>query len=254
MSEPEKKKRVLQRSPNFPMIDLPDAIAKARRVYQAERRNAVSRPAILKDLGFKSETGHAARVVSALLQYGLLEKVGDNLRLSERGNSILNLSDGSADRRAAITEAAKRPNLFGELLGTYADGLPSDNGIRDHLVGAKQFNPTSVDQFIKVFRSTVDFANLRPDGDGGEADSPETEEGMDTQVDDTGDAKGKAKPLIPPAQGEKELLRFNLSGDRTVRLIFGGPHPTQEEIDELADYLKVSRRTFPAKPASDTAQ
>lgn len=248
MSEPEKKKRVLQRSPNFPMIDLPDAIAKARQVYRAERRNAVSRPAILKDLGFKSETGHAARVVSALLQYGLLEKAGDNLRLSDRGNSILNLSDDSADRRAALEEAAKRPNLFGELLGIYTE-LPSDNAIRDYLIGVKQFNPTSVDQFLKVFRSTVEFANVRPDGGDGAADPSEVEDGMDAQIKEASEAKAKSSLL--PVQGEKERLRFNLSGERTVRLIFDGPPPTQDEIDELVDYLKVSRRTFPAKPADE---
>jgi hypothetical protein len=50
--------------------------------------------------------------------------------------------------------------------------------------------------------------------------------------------------------GERECLRLTLSGGREVRILFSGPYPTQAEIDELMDYLTVSRRTFPASIAA----
>src|SRR5208337_3146908 len=44
---------------------------------------------------------------------------------------------------------------------------------------------------------------------------------------------------------ERELLRFNLSGDRLCKLVFVGARPTQNEIQELIDQLIVGKRTFP---------
>jgi hypothetical protein len=245
MAPEPKAKRSILRSPNFPSIDLGAAIGRAKVIYEREKRAATSADVILKHLGYKRRSGAAGRVLSALLQYGLLEKHNTLYRLSEHAHRILNLSETSPERRRAMEACALRPSLFRELLTTYKDGLPSDDTLKDQLIANRQFNPTSVSLFIQVFRGTIELAKVAP-GDY-KGDEPDADDGLGAQaMQEDGARTDSTNPTPPPPRGERERLRFTLSGERGVRIIFSGPDPTQAEIDELMDYLKVSRRTFPA--------
>ena len=150
------------RSPNFPAISLPDALKKIETIYKEDGRTATGVKVILKHLGYgENLSGSAGRMVSALRQYGLLEDVGDDkYRVSDAAVRILELSDESAARREAIEASARKPAVFREILKTYAERLPSDAALRDHLITELKFNPASVESFIRALKGTVGFAKL----------------------------------------------------------------------------------------------
>ncbi len=163
----------MHRSPNFPALSLEDAIEKVRKIYDFDKRNQASLVSVLKHLGFGEKlSGSAGRVLSAMRQFGLLEETAGKYRVSDLAFKILTLSDASSDRRSAITEVAQKPALYRDLLSEYVDGLPSDTTLKDYLVAEKGFNPASVENFIRAFKETIEFAKLpqgaynKPEGGG----------------------------------------------------------------------------------------
>ncbi len=58
------------------------------------------------------------------------------------------------------------------------------------------------------------------------------------------DVTGVDQP-ISPVMGEIERLRLPLKGGRTVRLIFSGSTPTQEDISKIIALLELTKDTFP---------
>ena len=142
------------------MLDLETAIAKTKRIYDADRRSFTSRSVIVKHLGYKDETsGKGNRELAALKQYGLLEEKADQFRVSDAGYSIVFLSEASQERRNRISEAATSPAIFRDLWEQYGnDG--SDETLRDYLIHRKNFNPASVTDVIGNYKSTISFAKL----------------------------------------------------------------------------------------------
>src|SRR5436190_1053259 len=87
------------RSPNFPAISLGEAVAKAKVLYDHDRRASTSVKTVLKHFGFSENlSGSAARVISALRQFGLLDEIGGNYRVSDAAYRILTLSEQSTER------------------------------------------------------------------------------------------------------------------------------------------------------------
>jgi hypothetical protein len=151
------------RSPNFPSIPLSEALVKARVLYDKDKRNSTSLRTVLEHLGFGAKlSGSAGRVLSALRQFGLLEETGGQYRITEGAVRVFTLSDNAPERTAAIQAAAQKPAIYREVLGQYAEGLPSDATLRDFLILKKKFNPDSVDTFIRAFKATIELAKLTP--------------------------------------------------------------------------------------------
>ena len=124
-------------------------------------------------MGYTAKTGPAGRAISALKQYGLLDERDGQYRISDAAYSILQLSENSVERKAALKEAAQRPALFKDLIENHKDGLPSDLNLRDYLIRSKKFNPDSVADFITILRETVSLAFDDEGADNGNADADE---------------------------------------------------------------------------------
>jgi hypothetical protein len=158
----ETGKKVVDRSPNFPIIALEEAVRRAKLVYDNDRRNSTSLSVLLTHLGYGAKkTGTSGRVVSALRQFGLLDFQGGSYRISEAAFQIFNKSN-EAERLEVLRTCARQPAMFREILTQYKDGLPSDPTFRDFLIFQKEFNPGSVDNFIRVFKASMQFAKLVP--------------------------------------------------------------------------------------------
>jgi hypothetical protein len=116
----------------------------------------------LKQMGFEKADGNAARLLSALRNFGLIEEVGeDRLKLTQRGVDIVARQPGEPQRVAAIRAAAPGPQIYRELLAEFAaSGIPPDAALKSELVAARKFNPNSVDGFIEDFRDTLEFAGI----------------------------------------------------------------------------------------------
>lgn len=151
------------RSPNFPAISLADALAKARTLYEKDRRAWVSLGTVLSHLGFSEKlSGSTARVMSALRQFGLIEQNDKLIRVSEAVVKLATLSDAAPERGKALRDCALKPQIYREIFNEYPDGLPSDGALKDFLILQKKFNPDSVDTFLRVFKASVEFAKVVP--------------------------------------------------------------------------------------------
>lgn len=183
------------RSPNFPSIPLADALQKARILYDKDKRAQSSLTTILTHLGFGQKlSGSAGRVISALRQFGLIEETGAQYRVSEGAVRIFTLSDGAPERLAAIQAAARKPQIYREVLANYEDGLPSDANLRDFLILKKKFNPDSVDTFIRSFKATIEFAKLT------EGDYSDPSVDPDVATTDPMEPDRQTPPVLPADQ------------------------------------------------------
>lgn len=236
-SRPEKKDRL--RSPNFPSVSLPEALKRVRAIYKADKLNTVPTKALLAHLGYgNSLTGSAGRMISALRQYGLLDDVGDDkYRVSQAAYRILELSESSPERKAAISTVARKPAIFQTLLSKYPDGLPSEHTLKDYLLTELRFNPGSVETFIRSLNGTIEFAKLTPGAYTGDL-------GDEGDANDMGDELDKGKGDL--GSPEKELLQQRVSKDCVAKVLFQGK-ATQQAVEKLVAYLNLMKDTLPSE-------
>ena|SRR5271157_789253 len=158
----EAAKKSRHRSPNYPSIGLRVAMGKIQSLFKAGGTAPLMKITALKGLGFDKDDANAARGLAALKSFGLIEEVGnDRLKLSQRGLDIVARQEGEPQRAAALRAAILGPQIYRELLTEYAaSGIPPDAALTSELIAAKKFNPNVVDDFIKDFRDTLDFAGL----------------------------------------------------------------------------------------------
>jgi hypothetical protein len=205
------------RSPNFPAITLPDALAKVRILYEKDKRAPVGVQTVLTHLGFGNKlSGSTARVLSALRQFGLLEQVGEQFRVTDQAYRMLVLSEGSPDRVKAVQEAAKKPAIYRELLDQYPEGLPSDAALKDFLISSKKFNPASVETFLRVFHASLEFAKLTSSAHNGSAQTEGGKDVDDASRDEIMDFERSESAKNPPASAIPPMS-WVLSVPRGVR-------------------------------------
>src|ERR1700720_1502785 len=141
------------RSPQYPVIGLGEAIARARAVYDKDYQNRIPRLVVAKHMGFKALHGKALGVLATLGRYGLLEGRGDDYRITDRAVAILAHPPGSPERIAEIQTAAAAPAIFQELDKRFPDGRGSNDALRAYLLTNK-FIPDAADIAIRSFRQT----------------------------------------------------------------------------------------------------
>lgn len=146
------------RSPNYPSLSLPEAIARIGPVYERERQHPMSRDVALKGLGYNSANGAALGTLSAVAKYGLLDKAGDTYKVSGRALAILHPSD-QEEKAEALRQAAFAPALFAELAEQFPGGQVSDDNLRSCLM-RKGFSSGSLAGVISAFRETMQMVSL----------------------------------------------------------------------------------------------
>ena len=72
VSKGSEHKKMKQRSPNFPVISLKQAVDKVKAIYNKEQLALAQRSAVLKHMGYSSENGASLTVLSALKKYDLI--------------------------------------------------------------------------------------------------------------------------------------------------------------------------------------
>jgi hypothetical protein len=152
--------RVVERSPNYPSYSLSDAIVLVQKLYDKEKRTAVSQDSAAKALGYGALSGAARTAIASLRQYGLIESSGNGLRVSDAALAILIHPATAPERISAIKSAAKRPPLIAELAATHADA--SDDSLRAFLMLNKKFSEEGAGRFIAAFRDALKLAEIKP--------------------------------------------------------------------------------------------
>ena len=157
-SQQQSKSR--QKSPNAPAYSLQECQDDARRIYRVEGQAPLSRESIAEHLALASHSGPFNRKLSSLRQYGLIDPVGKDFRISELFLRIDQTYD-ETDRRRALREALGRPAIFQNLLSHYENsGLPSDLNLTNQLLIKYRFTKKNAETVAKAFLESCRIASL----------------------------------------------------------------------------------------------
>ncbi|MGH9432638.1 MAG: hypothetical protein ACRD3T_13935 [Terriglobia bacterium] len=255
--QPVRAKRV--RSPNYPGVNLESAIRLANDFYKVERRNSANVAVAVRHWGFNSRASSGGIVsVAALKSFGLIDDSGAGserqVKLSDLGFKIvIDERNVSAERDAAIKEAALRPNIYAKLWNRWKNELPSDENFRHVLLAEHRFNEKAVQDFIRKYKETITFAKLQ-DSDGL---STTTSDINGSEEQNEQEAQPMPEAHIPPAKlggsipslvappGSKPVgASIPVTRECSMTVMASGP-VTQKGIDQLMAYLKLVRDSFP---------
>ncbi|MES1240463.1 MAG: hypothetical protein ABUT39_02485 [Acidobacteriota bacterium] len=200
------------RSPSFPFISLPEALHRARELYNAERRNLVHPDVAVACWGYSPKSSGGKQTIAALRAYSLLEDVRGDLRLTDRAQHILVREPGTAGRSDLLRQAALSPPLFAKLWERYGADLPSDRSLRSYLVLELKFNGNAVEDLLRSYRETLAFAELLG---GGESSPPPPEPARAPQV-----AALRDLTLSFPLGEFRAARRIRPEEEETFKLLF----------------------------------
>ncbi len=228
-------KRTILRSPKYPGLTFADALERIRTIYKEDRRSPATATVVLRHLGLTAGSGPANRILSALKQYGLLDDLAGQFRVSDAAFKMLTLSDDSPEKAKLMSEAALKPPIIQEVLEAFPEGLPSDANLSDFLITEKSFNPDAVSFFIKVVRDNLSVAQAFASVYG--APNEQREEAK--RVDQGGETLGaETMPEISAS------YTYPLSKECMGYVRFRG-RPTQVDVDRLIKFLELSKSAFP---------
>ncbi|MEM8739555.1 MAG: hypothetical protein AAGG38_13925 [Planctomycetota bacterium] len=208
------RRRTGRRSPNFPYVDLPTAIERARQLYAHENRNSAPADVVAAHWNYSPTSSSTDKVLGALNAYGLIASEGAGaertVRLTSRALDIIeDERDDSPERESAIRAAALDPAIFSEIRREYGGQLPSDATLRTWLVRQRNFNQRSANAVIANYRATIGIANL--DLERGNADNGQGQQESDSE-DDSEFAPGSkvqwmSQDVAQFPEGPRELIR-----------------------------------------------
>lgn len=163
MSENERTRRPLTRSPNYPAIDIGRAIDRVRTLYGIERQHLTPATQAVKHWGYSTLNSPGGGQLAALARFGLIEDEGTKddrkVRVTDLAVKILEHPD-PAERDAGVREAAMLPAVHQDMWQTYGADLPSEDNLRWFLTRERGFSENGAKDFLKEYRATIDFAKL----------------------------------------------------------------------------------------------
>jgi hypothetical protein len=236
------------RSPNYPALSLPDALDKVQALYKAQHTHAAPREVVAKNIGYSGLNGASATAISALHKYGLLEKMGDEVKVSDRALRILH-PHSPAEKSAAIRDAAGDPALFAELAERFPGAMPNDELLRNYLL-RKGFAQSAVSSVILAYRDTSEFAAREgapydSASDQGAAPVPST------QIAPTPHTLAAPPPdfitlktgvKVAVSDNERLVARYDLEDGAYVQIVATSDVPTEEALDWVEILITNKRR------------
>jgi hypothetical protein len=237
------------RSPNYPAISLPDAIDRARKIYEKEHTHKAPSEVMAKALGYNGLNGKSLGVLSALKKYGLLEEIGQELKIGQDTLTILVDPPHSLERANAIRRAAFLPVLFEDIRKNYGDTIPSDENLRAFLL-KKGFIPSAVDSPIRSYRETIGLVNSLVKDDNYRSEQNEQEVIMqnsqsaaDRGADFVAKSAGMAMPRTPTVDslttGHK---RDTFSLDQGQAALEWPENLTAESYEDFESWIQLQLR------------
>ncbi|MBV8886601.1 MAG: hypothetical protein JO235_21760, partial [Chroococcidiopsidaceae cyanobacterium CP_BM_RX_35] len=140
---------------NYTAMSLSEAISKIQILYQQEYSSTMDKEAAARALGC-SGTNASTAVISALTEYGLLESVGTQLKVTDNAVSIISHEQGHPTRVRALKNVAFTPYLFGKLHDAFGEDPPNDNILHSFLL-KEGFSAKTIGNVIHDYRHTLIF-------------------------------------------------------------------------------------------------
>jgi hypothetical protein len=215
-------------------------------IYDQEHTHRADREVIAKDMGYAGLNGASAAAIASLRQYGLLERSGDGMKVTEDATTILELPAEEAERVAALKRVAFAPPLFAELTENFGTNLPSDENLRLFLV-KRGFNKGAANNLIRTLRETLSLVKEEGRGyDGEESTETESYEASRTMPSlSSQQVSAFQRPATAsPSVAITEDANWRLTDTCKVRVLFEG-NVTREAITKLVEYLNLGKDAYP---------
>jgi hypothetical protein len=142
------------RSPNYPLLNLSEALGAMRPVYLSEHKNKMARETLAKHLGYNSLNGRALGKIGAVRAYGLIEGSGDELRVSEDAIIALMAPEDSPERQNSLAKLVIKPALFKEIRDDFPDVHPSESNLKFWLI-KQGFTPEAAGKAATTYLETM---------------------------------------------------------------------------------------------------
>jgi hypothetical protein len=154
------------RGVSYPAISLGEAVNRAKKFWEHERKNAAPLDAAAAHWGYSPSSSGVRTIVAALISYGLMvDKGSGDARQVQLSGRALDIILEAPEKAKALLDAVKNPKIYAELLTEWSpEHLPSDQTIKAHLLRHKNLNPKAADGFIEDFRSSIVFSGIDKTG------------------------------------------------------------------------------------------
>jgi hypothetical protein len=219
------------RSPNYPAISLAQAVQQITKLFEKINQHAAPREAVATGLGYSGLHGASATAISALLKYGLLDRDGEDYKLSERAMKII-APHSPSEKAEALNTAARDPALFAELIDHFKGDVPNDDLMRAYLI-RRGFASVAVPHVIQAFRETMELVTREANAYPSDRSTRKDEDVESNQ--DQGRSQTK--------RGEREFFSSPLSTQTRVRILMDGP-AGPKEINKLIRLLQLQKEVM----------
>lgn len=229
------------RSPRYPSIGLEEAIERAKKIFERERKNPATREIIAKALGYAGISGKSAGLIGSLRQFGLLSGHDKGLRISDSAVDLIHAPQSSEEYRSALVKAAYTPKLFQEIREHFQFGQPSDESLKYFLV-RKGFSEEAREQAAKAFRATAALLEKNIGLSTEEAASSSSPATDSTEITkDSSASRGDDQAPLLAAIGRRDVGQYFertvLTPGVSVELVFSR-EPSLEDFEALFDYVE----------------
>jgi hypothetical protein len=266
MAETAENTASRDRSPAYPAIGLEVALGRLAE-FETHFKRAPARPERVGEAWDIKTRSYADRIAAALRYFGLLEYQGAgkerSIIVSEEGRKYLRAQQEET-KRSIIRAAALRPKQIAKFWEIWGSDQPADAARLDMLVIENGFSDGGAREFLKVYDSTISFANLsgtdkptqRAVNDEGGPDQSSQQRSLFDPAN-TDEAHPVVRATAPPhahanrhhytlpaatnvMEDERELIRGSLSRTASFRLLVSG-HVGDKEIERLIRKLELEK-------------
>ncbi len=168
-------------SPGYPNMSLPKAIAAARKIFDADRRNPIDRAVAAKHMGYSGPSGASDKALASLAHYGLTEKTGKGeIKVSQLALDIIH-PEKPEHKPRALFEAGFKPQVFKDLKERFG-GHVSEEALRSYLI-RENFQNIAINPVMNAYFETCRFLEqekaIESGGESNESgtDSPTPKQG-----------------------------------------------------------------------------
>lgn len=235
------------RSPGYPSTSLKEAIEIAGKVFSDARTNPIDREVAVQSMGYSGITGRSGKVLSNLIQYGLLQKAGKNeVAVTPLAVEILH-PDNPESKALSIVEAAYKPDLFQELSERFPGTVPAENVLRSYLL-KRGFTDIALPPAIRAYSETCLFAEQFRDYDGQTTADGERAKSIEDQSDEVfavQDAKPYTRPTNhkSPANNVNDGPQFNVVS--MSRIVLSGSVCSTADADRVIEFMTAMKALLP---------
>lgn len=156
----QNSKKIVDRSPAYPSIDLKNAIDLSAKLFDIFSEYEFSREVATEKLGI-GKNSTSFRKIAALVQYGLLVRGGNSYKITPLAKDIA-LSTDEPTKQKHLSKAVQKPKIYSQLIiENKGKALPVglDNRLRQ-----LEYSKEGAKSLAGLFRHSIEFAGLLKNG------------------------------------------------------------------------------------------